>query len=192
VTLVVGGYVQFVLRRALYPCVEFEVDFVLLRTDVTRKTGDIVLTVKNVGPGAGYVTNVQGRVRYTLDGEVEVGPDGIEPAFRHRVEPRRAPSSTHPRILGQSGFLFATKWSQAFVQPGVTQMYRKPLAVPGEAVLIHVWAAFEYRLPVRRFGRMLARLFIHHGKTPTRLDYTVRRTFSVDSAGSSTYPEPHA
>jgi hypothetical protein len=181
VVVLVGGYVQFVLRRALHPCVEFDVDFVLLRNEVTRKTGDIVLTVKNVGPGAGYVTNVQGRVRYSLDGEVEVGADGVEPAFRHSVRPQREPGSGPPRVLGQNGFLFATNWSDAFVQPGVTQTYRKPLAVPGEAVLIHVWGAFEYRLPVGRPGRLLARLFIHHRRTPAQLDYTVRRTFSVDS-----------
>lgn len=177
-TLLVGGYVQFVLRRALFPCVEFDVDFVLLRTDITRKVGDIVLTVKNVGPGVGYVDKVQGRVRYTLDGEAELGRDGVEPAFRHRVPQTDADSAT--RLILANGFLFAEKWSPAYVQAGVTQLYRKPLAVPDEAVLIHVWGAFEYRLAIGPFGRMLARLFIHHSKTPTHLDYTVRRTFSVD------------
>jgi hypothetical protein len=176
--LLIGGYVQFVLRRALYPCVEFDVDFVLLRGDVTRKVGDIVLTVKNVGPGSGYVTKVQGRVRYTLDGEAKLGPDGVEPAFRHRVQPQTEAGSA-PRLILDNGFLFSPKWAAAFVQPGVTQLYRKPLAVPGEAVLVHVWGAFEYHIPVGSVARMLARLFINYRKTPTQLDYTVRRTFSV-------------
>ena len=37
VTAVVGGYVQFVLRRAVFPCVEFDVDLVLLRSDAAQK-----------------------------------------------------------------------------------------------------------------------------------------------------------
>lgn len=153
-----GGYVQFVLRRALYPCVEFDVDFVVLRTDETQKVGDIVLTIKNVGPGAGYVHHVQGRVRYARDGETEVNRDGVEPVFSHRIEPQTTPEQDIRMILDHGGFLFAPNWPRAFVQPGVTQTYRKPLSVPGEAVLIH------------------------HTKTPRRLDYTVRRTFRVDQA----------
>ena len=180
--VLVGGYVRFVLRRALYPCVEFDVDFVALRIDGTQKVGDIVLTIKNVGPGAGYVNHVQGRVRYALDGETGVSRDGVEPVFSHLIQPQTSPGQTNRMILGNGGFMFAPNWPRAFVQPGVTQLYRKPLSVPGEAVLIHVWAAFEYHIPVGPLSRLLARILIHHGKTPRHLDYTVRRTFCVDQA----------
>jgi hypothetical protein len=88
-TALVGGYVQFVLRHAIFPCVEFDVDLVLLRIDAAQKVGDIVLTIKNVGPGSGYVANVQARVRYSLDGETGVAQDGVEPAFGHLVRHRQ-------------------------------------------------------------------------------------------------------
>ncbi|MBP2324858.1 hypothetical protein JOF56_005243 [Kibdelosporangium banguiense] len=182
VTALVGGYVQFVLRRAIYPCIEFDVDFILLRMDAVRKVGDIVLTVRNVGPGVGHVVNVQGRVRYSADDGAGVSRDGIEPAFGHLVQPQASPGPAFQPILGNGAFLFAPNWPRAFIQPGVTQMYRKPLAIPGEAVLIHVWGAFEYHIPVGPFSRLLARVFIHHAKTPKRLNYTVRRTFAVDQA----------
>jgi hypothetical protein len=182
VTAVIGGYVQFVLRRAVFPCVEFDVDFTLLRTDAEQKIGDIVLTIKNVGPGAGYVANVQARVRYSLDGGIGVNQDGVEPAFGHLVQSQTRPGPTLRLILGNGGFLFAPNWSRAFIQPGVTQVYRKPLTVPGAAVLIHVWAAFEYHIPVGPLSGLLARILIHHAETPKQLDYTVRRTFAVDRA----------
>jgi hypothetical protein len=85
-------------------------------------------------------------------------------------------------ILGRGGFPFAPRWQRSFIQPGVTQTYRKPLTVPGKAVLIHVWAAFEYHIPVGPLTGLLARILIHHAETPKRLDYTVRRTFAVDRA----------
>jgi hypothetical protein len=180
VTALVGGYVQFVLRRAVFPCIEFDVDFPVLRIDAAQKIGDIVLTIKNVGPGAGYVGSVQGRVRYSVEGETGVAQDGIEPAFGHLVQSTTGPAPTSRPILGNRGFVFAPGWQDAFIQPGVTQIYRKPVALPGEAVLIHVWAAFEYRIPVGPLSSLLARVLIHHAETPRRLDYTVRRTFAVD------------
>jgi hypothetical protein len=178
VTALIAGYVQFVLRRAIYPCVEFDVDFILLRIGAAQKIGDIVLTVKNVGPGAGYVANVQGRVMYSLDGETGMKHDGIEPAFGHLVQPQKTTEPT-PRLILRSGFLFAPKWPRAFIQPGVTQVYRKPLTVPDEAVLIHVWAAFEYDIPVGPLRRLLAGILLHYAG-PKQLSYTVRRTFAVD------------
>jgi hypothetical protein len=180
VTALIGGYLQFILRRAVLPSVEFDVDFVVLRIDAAQKIGDIVLTVKNVGPGAGYVANVQGRVRYCVDGDTGVNRDGVEPAFGHLVQPQKQPEPTFPLILGNGGFVFAPIWQRAFIQPGVTQVYRKPLTVPGKAVLIHVWAAFEYQLPVGPLTSLLARILIHHAETPKQLDYTVRRTFAVE------------
>ena len=182
VTALVAGYVQFVLRRAVFPCVEFDLDFILLRADTAQKIGDIVLIVKNVGPGSGYVANVQGRVRYAVDGETGVAHDGVEPAFGHLVQPATGPGPAYRLILGNGGFVFAPRWQDAFIQPGVTQTYRKPLTVPGEAVMIHIWAAFEYRIPVGPLSGLLARILIHHAQTPRRLDYTVRRTFAVDHA----------
>ncbi|MGW3962377.1 hypothetical protein ACWED2_21335 [Amycolatopsis sp. NPDC005003] len=176
-----GGYVQFVLRRALFPCVEFDVDFVLLRADDTQKVGDIVVTIKNVGPGSGYVSQTQGRVRYALDGETTTSRDGVEPSFGHRVDPQTGPGQD-VRLILDGGFLFAPNWQRAFVQPGVTQLYRKPLLLPAGAVLVHVWAAFEYHVPVGPVSRLLARILIHHTRTPRKLDYTVRRTFRVDQA----------
>jgi hypothetical protein len=180
VTAVIGGYMQFVLRRAVFPCVEFDVDLIVLRVSAVQHVGDIVLSIKNVGPGAGYVANVHGRVRYSLDGETGVAQDGVEPVFGHLVQPPTVPGPT--LLLNRGGFLFAPRWQRSFIQPGVTQIYRKPLAVPGDAVLIHVWAAFEYHLPVGPLTRLLARILIHHADTPKQLNYTVRRTFSVDRA----------
>jgi hypothetical protein len=175
----VGGYVQFVVRRAILPCVEFDVDLVMLRSDAHQKVGDIVCTVKNVGPGSGYVANVQGRVRYSLDDESSVGPDGIEPDLPHRVLPPADSEATPASILGSGAFAFAKNWSPAFIQPEVTQWYRKPLMVPADAVLVTVWAAFEYHTDVGPISRMLAKVLSQPAARQGMVKYTVRRTFGL-------------
>lgn len=66
----IGGYVQFVLRRALLPCIEFDVEFSALnRSASDQPVGDILCRIRNEGPAVGYVTNVRCRIRYRLAGE---------------------------------------------------------------------------------------------------------------------------
>jgi hypothetical protein len=176
---VVSGYVQFVVLRAILPCVEFDVDFVMLSSDGQQTIGEIVCTMKNMGPGSGYVANVQGRVRYRLNSESEPGPDGVEPAFPYLIQPTADAGVTPASILERGGFVFAKKQPPAFIQPKVTQWYRKPIMVPADAVLIHIWAAFEYRTEVGRIGHALARIFAQPAGRRDVVNYAVRRTFAV-------------
>jgi hypothetical protein len=178
VIALISGYVRFVLQRAVMPCVEFDVDFSALRSGPGRHQGEIVLTVKNVGPGSGFVADVQGRVRYAEIGEDDVGRDAIEPALPHYLEaaPEFSPES---RLILPKGFLFTSQWEPAFIQPGVTQVYRKPVALPGEADLVHVWAAFRYTIQAGPLTRFLVRVSAHHAKAGRPINYTVRRSFAM-------------
>jgi hypothetical protein len=198
VIALIAGYVKFVLQRAILPCVEFDVNFSALRSGAERHQCEIVLTVKNVGPGSGYVANVQGRVRYAEAGESDVARDAVEPAFPHSLQPSSKPEAAaargvdsaagtelpeeSPLILKGSGFLFQPALKPAFIQPGVTQVYRKPIALPGKADLVHVWAAFHYTIQAGPLTRFFARIFVSHAKAQRQLDYTVRRTFTITAA----------
>ena len=177
VIALIGGYLKFVLQRAVLPCVEFDVNFCTLRSGAEKHQGEIVLTVKNVGPGSGYVADVQGRVRYAEAGDNDVARDGVEPDFPRSVKPSAQAES--PLILRGTGFLFQPALEPAFIQPGVTQIYRKPVALPGKADLVHVWAAFHYTIQVGLPTRLLARVFVSEAKGQWQLDYTVRRTFAI-------------
>ena len=92
VTALAGGYVQFVLKRSLLPCIEFEVRFKTLHRGSSQSIGEISYMIKNVGPGEGTVTNVRGRAMYRLVGQSNIYKDGVEPDFPHRLLPA-APSA---------------------------------------------------------------------------------------------------
>src|SRR6266702_4677112 len=80
-----GGYIQFVLRRAIHPCIEFDVEFSILNHSSSgQEVGDIICRIRNEGPGVGYVTNVRCRVRYRLAGESGEAKED-EPDFAHRL-----------------------------------------------------------------------------------------------------------
>ncbi len=99
-----GGYIQFVLRRAIHPCIELDVEFSILN---------------------------------------------------------------HPE--------------NRFIQPGVTQWYRKPLALPADTCLIHVWARFEYQLAVGSATILIAKL-LRQPRGPNPTEYMVRRTFAIEDS----------
>jgi len=195
-----AGYVQFVLRRLIHPCLEVDVDLLELgRRSTPMRLCELTVTISNKGPGMGFVDRVQGRVRYRAVGESGTGRDGLEPAFGHSFAPAERPGEPGgdgtprtpelaTRILGKSAFLFVEESkARNFIQPGVTQYYRKPLALPAEADLIHVWCAFEYHIEIGRVSWALARLVTSRPKEKI-VDYTVRRTFT---SGSPAYePEP--
>jgi hypothetical protein len=66
----IGGYIQFVLRRAIHPCIEFDVEFSTLNHPAPdQAVGEVICLIRNEGPGVGYVTNVRCRIRYRLAGE---------------------------------------------------------------------------------------------------------------------------
>jgi hypothetical protein len=178
VAALLTGYVQFVIRRTILPCVEFDVDFTLLPCGAAERVGEIVCMVKNVGPGAGYIANVQGRVRYRMPGDSGLAGDGVEPAFPHRVSAKPPPEPSS--LILRGGFLFAPDWEPAFIQPDVTHWYRKPVTIPADAVLVHVWAAFEYRIVVGPVTRRLARMIVPASERRQVLSYTVRRTFAAE------------
>jgi hypothetical protein len=83
----IGGYVQFVLRRALLLCIEFDIEFSILdRSASDQLVGEILCIIRNVGPAVGFVTNVRCRVLYRISGESGVIQDGQsmgEPNFAH-------------------------------------------------------------------------------------------------------------
>src|SRR5829696_4441001 len=78
------GYLELLLPRSLLPCIEFDVKFTILsRSTPDQLVAEVACVVKNVGPNAGYVTNVQCRVYGRLAGESDVGAkDGVEPGLR--------------------------------------------------------------------------------------------------------------
>jgi hypothetical protein len=198
----IGGYFQFVLRGSLLPCIEFDVEFfVLSRSAQGESVGEVVCSIKNVGPGVGFIADVQCRVRYRRSGESGAGPDELEPAFAHKLSGKEQ-SLTGPRnpqkgnakvrkkttpshdgkdepILGDSAFYLA-EGQRNFIQPGVTQWYRKPLAFPGDVNLIHVWGAFTYHTEAGKINRSLAR-FSQQRPEPVVI-YTARRTFAMADA----------
>jgi hypothetical protein len=178
VAALLTGYVQYVIRRTILPWVEFDVDFTLLPGGAVDRIGEIVCTVRNVGPGAGYVANVQGRVRYRLPHDTGLARDGVEPAFPNRVSANPPPEPSS--LILRGGFLFAPDWEPAFIQPDVTHWYRKPVTIPPDAVLVHVWAAFEYRIVVGPISRRLAWTILPPAERREVLAYTVRRTFAVE------------
>jgi hypothetical protein len=157
-----GGYVQFVLRRALHPCIELDVEVLVLnRPGTDQLVGEVLCRVRNEGPGVGFVTNVRCRIRYGLVGESEVRQD--EPSFTHR--------------LPAEGFFYLDQ-EKRFIQPGVTQHYRKPLVLPADTCLIHVWGRFDYDLGVGRVTTLLADLF-RQPRGPNPTTYAIRRTFAI-------------
>jgi len=158
----VGGYVQLVVRRALLPCIEFDVEFLTLScSPAEQSVGEILCKIRNHGPAVGYVVNVRCRVRYRLAGES--GEIRSEPFFAHELP---------------GGFLVLDP-EKRFIQPGVTQWYRKPVTFPANTCLIHVWGRFEYEISAGKISELVGRLLRQpHEENPIR--YLVRRTFTVN------------
>jgi hypothetical protein len=167
-----GGYLPYALRRAVYPFVEVDLDLTGLgsRSGVT----EIVLAVHNVGPGSGDVSRIRGRVSYRLPGESGVREDGVEPDLAAFVQPA-GDALVEP---DRSWFWFSRSpdLERSFIQPGVTHRYRKPVAVPVDAVAVHAWVAFDYRLRVGRVAWALAGRFMERPPSRT-VPFNVRRTF---------------
>jgi hypothetical protein len=199
-----GGYIQFVLRRALMPCVEFDVELSLLRQKISVETAvEVICVIKNVGPGVGFVTKVKCRVRYRKvdeHGRRKVGEygkyDGLEPFFATAVGDVGASNAGVSDASGhgqKAKDLDLSASSRNFIQPGVTQWYRKPLSLPGDVDLINVRAGFVYEMQLGRVRNYIAKFAlpelreqepgpVGHSRT---IPYTVRRTFSVDGAAKS-------
>jgi len=159
----IGGYIQLVLRRVIHPCVEFDMEFSSLNCpSPDQSVGEVTCRIRNVGPGAGYVTNVRCRVRYRLAGEGGKGQVD-EPDLAHR--------------LPAEGW-FHLDAERRFIQSGVTQLYRKPLALPADTCLIHIWGRFEYELAVGWVTISMARV-LRQPRGPNPSKYAVRRTFAT-------------
>ena len=172
----IAGYVQFVLRRALLPCLEFDVEFLTLSrsTSSDESIGEVVLRIRNEGPAVGYVTNVRCRVRYRLAGESGVVPEDSTQA------PPGEPDFTY-RLPAKDFFYLDRKKEvnqKRFIQPGVTQWYRKPLAFPANTCLISVWGQFEYVLQAGKITKFLAAL-LREPRETNPIPYAVRRTFTL-------------
>jgi hypothetical protein len=173
-----GGYVQFVLRRSGLGYVEFDVDLTNHHRGLTQLIAEIACVIKNVGSSMVIVTNVQCRARYRLAGDSEDSTNGVEPTFEHLIVPATEPAGTS---LGEHWFFVMEP--RTFIQPGVTQRYRKPIVMPVEAQVLHVWGSFDYRIKTKGLTRALIGLA---AQPPTDMDWregirnhTVRRTFSL-------------
>jgi len=183
-----GGYVQFVLKRSLLPSVEFDVDFEMHHSGSTQLIGEVSCVIKNLGSSMLIVTNVKCRIRYRLaaDSEDYLRHDAVEPYFKHRVP--QAPASADKSEEELSRNPSGTKWfflaePRTFVQPGVAQRYRKPVAMPATVQLLDVLGSFDYRIEVGRTTNILVWLF---ARPPKDIDWrkgirnhTARRTFCV-------------
>ena len=98
-----------------------------------------------------------------------------------------APPASIPEGSADGHEVADPNYGRTFVQPGATQLYRKPIVLPIEAQLLHVWGAFDYRIQMSWASKWLVRVF---NKPPPTLDWrngvenhTVRRTFKVSSLG---------
>lgn len=174
-----GGYFQFVLRRSGPGYVEFEVEFTSHHRGRAQLIGELAFVIRNVGSSMVIVTDVQCRAKYRLDGDSEVSTDGVEPSFEHGLVPAARPGGTS---LGEEWFFV---WEpRTFVQPGVALRYRKPIATPIDARVLHVWGSFDYRIETKRLTRVLIGLA---AQPPPDMDWregirhTVRRTFSLST-----------
>lgn len=72
---------------------------------------------------------------------------------------------------------------RTFIQPGVTQHYRKPIGLPADTQVVHVWGAFDYQI---QLGKLTSFLVGWFAPPPETLDWrkgvknhTVRQTASV-------------
>jgi hypothetical protein len=173
-----GGYLQFVLRRSGLGYVEFDVEFIDHHHGSAHLIGELAFVIKNVGSSMVIVTNVQCRARYRLEGDSEDNADGVEPRFEHVIVSATRPTGTP---LGEHWFFVMEP--RTFIQPGVTQRYRKPIVMPTEARVLHVWGSFDYRIETKKPTRVLIGLA---AQPPTDMDWregirnhTVRRTFSL-------------
>jgi hypothetical protein len=169
----IGGYVQFVLRRVLLPCIEFDVEFLTLhRCASDELVGDILCRIRNEGPAVGHIKDVRYRIKYRLVGES--GEIRGEPDFAHSL----LPDETVPDELVYDKKWFKLDTGKRFIQPGVTQWYRKPVVFRADTCLIHVWGRFEYELKAGKIATFLAKFLGQpYGETP--VEYIVRRTFTI-------------
>ena len=189
----VGGFVQFVLRRTGLGQVEFDVDLTRHYRGPTQVIVEIACVIKNLGSSMVIVENVQLRARYRKTPDPEETRDGVEPALAHVIKPDKAEYDNpkydpEDKLLGEDWFWVLRP--RTFIQPGVTQRYRKPFAMPTEATVLHVWGAFDYRIQISGLGtRALIALV---ARPPHDLDWrkgirahTVRRTFSLSELGAA-------
>jgi hypothetical protein len=87
-----------------------------------------------------------------------------------------AAAAAHPGWLG-------LVQERTFIQPGVTQCYRKPIALPADTQLVHIWGAFDYHIDMGPVTRFLVKWL---ATPPKDLDWrrgidnhTARRTFLI-------------
>ena len=156
----ISGYVQFDLRRSVFPCIEFDLDLVPLTRTETDQVVQIVLSMKNVGPGVGFITDPKCRLMRRRYGD----------ATRYNeVEPGFEKGPYHDMVRGGA---------RNYIQPGVTQWYRKPFVLDGDVELTDVSAKFDYHIEVGPITWFLARLSISRpGKRV--VPYNARKTFYV-------------
>jgi hypothetical protein len=130
------------------------------------------------------VTNVQCRVNGRPSDAIGVHTDGVEPNFSYRVCPDRRASPTvsggaeEARPILKGSVLYLAAEQRNFIQPGVTQWYRKPLTLPGHLGLVQVWGAFEYYFHVGFVSRFAAEV-TRQVRAPSPVIFTVRKTFDV-------------
>ncbi|MFF0001791.1 hypothetical protein [Streptomyces avermitilis] len=171
---VCGGYVQFVLKRSLLPCVEFDVEFALLHRGPSQAVGEVACTVRNVGPNMAVVENVRIRCRYRLAGDPEdrYPGEGTQPRFAHNLAP---------------GDAIVLVEERTFVQPAVTQRYGAPVALPAAVQIVDILGLFDYRIDLGKPTNLLILLFARPSKELVLdwrkgiRDHTARRTFFVGS-----------
>ena len=177
-----GGYVQFVLKRSLLPCVEFDVDFTLLQRGQSQAVGQVACVVRNVGPNMAVVSNVRIRCRYRLAGDPEDQHlrDEAQPRFAHSLSPGRA------IVLAER---------RTFVQPGVTQRYDMPVALPATVQIVDILGSFDYKIDLGRPTKVLIQFFARPSRN-LDLDWRegitnhpARRTFFVGSNHAETVPQ---
>jgi hypothetical protein len=169
----ISGYVQLILRRSVFPCIEFDLDLVPLTRTETGQVVQIVLSMKNVGPGVGFITDPKCRVLHRRNGD-EALYNEVEPLFEKRPY--------HNMVAGAV---------RNYIQPGVTQWYRKPFVLDRDVELADVSAKFDYHIKVGSITWFLARLSI--GRPDKReVPYNARQTFYVgDRPAEGPRPHPH-
>jgi hypothetical protein len=82
VLALIGGYIQFVLKRSILPSLQFDTDFKVHGMGPKSTIGEVACTVTNTGTNIGVIENVRFRIRYRRFADDDVPYlDGLEPQF---------------------------------------------------------------------------------------------------------------
>jgi hypothetical protein len=178
---------------------------------VIRNAGSNMLIVKKVRFRARFITSTEDIEPWKTDRP----GDCVEPNLRGRISPKEgierdpgliphegvspaeasmASSLSDPSPLTEDEVEAAKEGEfvdfvreRTFVQPGVTQRYRKPMLLPPDVSVVNILGSFDYSVQIGWLTKKLIWIF---ARPPEDLDWrdgidnhTVRRSFAIATLG---------